>query len=320
MLKTKLTEQLKLEHPVISAPMAIAAGGELASAVSRAGGLGLIGGGYGVEAWIMEQFAIAHPTPVGCGLITWALKKNPELLVRVIDQKPAAMFLSFGNPASFAPAIKDAGITLICQVQTVADAQQALDCGADVIVAQGAEAGGHGEKRGTVTLVPEIADVIANLHSQATLCAAGGIADGRGLAAALMLGADGVLIGSRFWASSEAVVHPNMHARALAASGDMTIRSSVMDIARQLNWPPRYTARVLRNQFTDQWHENIAELMLVAEREAEQWAAAWQEGNMDIANTFVGEAAGLINSIEPAEDILLSIVGEAEALLNRQWD
>lgn len=319
MIKTKLTEQLKLEHPVISAPMAFAAGGALSAAVSKAGGLGLIGGGYGVEAWIMEQFALAGPTPVGCGLITWALKNNPELLARVIDQKPTAMFLSFGDPAVFAPAIRDAGVSLICQVQTVADARHALDCGADVIVAQGAEAGGHGEKRGTITLVPEVADIIAASFPEATLCAAGGIADGRGLAAALMLGADGVLIGSRFWASGEAVVHPNMHERALAASGDMTIRSSVMDVARHLNWPPRYTARVLRNQFTDQWHDNIAELMLVADREAEQWADAWKEGNMDIANTFVGEAAGLINTITPAEDILLSIVKEAEELLKRQW-
>jgi nitronate monooxygenase len=110
------------------------------------------------------------------------------------------------------------------------------------LVAQGTEAGGHGETRATMTLVPEVADLIASRAPNVLLCAAGGIGDGRGLAAALMLGADGVLIGSRLWASDEAIVHDSMHNYAINATGDETIRSSVMDIARNLNWPERYTA------------------------------------------------------------------------------
>ncbi|MFT5505060.1 MAG: nitronate monooxygenase [Gammaproteobacteria bacterium] len=315
MITTKLTEKLDLQHPIIQAPMAIAAGGALASAVSKVGGLGLIGGGYGDPDWIRQQFTIADSDAIGCGLITWALDKNPGLLDDVLAYKPAALFLSFGDPQSYVHTIKNASVTLICQVQTLKDARHALDIGADVIVAQGAEAGGHGEKRTTLTLVPEVADLISTQFPQALLCAAGGIADGRGLAAALMLGADGVVIGSRFWATQEALVHPNMHDRALSATGDQTIRSSVMDIARHLDWPERYTARVIKNSFTEKWHDDVEGLKAVADEEAARWKAAWINGEMDIANTFVGEAAGLIADILPAEECLLSIVNEAENLL-----
>lgn len=319
MLATRLTEYLNIDHPVIQAPMAFAAGGALASAVSNSGGLGLIGGGYGDHSWIMEQFEIARPVEVGCGLITWALKNNPDLLSEIIEKKPKALFLSFGNPEPYVDKIKQANIPLICQIQTIADAKNALDCGADIIVAQGSEAGGHGEKRATFTLVPEVADLISAHYPQALLCAAGGIADGRGLAAALMLGADGVLIGSRFWATHEAVVHPNMHDAALKADGDMTIRSSVMDVVRGLNWPNRYSARVLVNNFTKKWHLNTDELKEVADSEAKRWTKAWVDGDTEIANTFVGEATGLVHSIVSTEECLQSIVNDATKLLSRQW-
>jgi nitronate monooxygenase len=224
MIHTRLTERFSLAHPIISAPMAIAATGHLAAAVSKAGGLGLIGGGYGDIAWVKEQFSAVDSDGVGCGLITWAIDEKPDVLEKTLDMNPKAVFLSFGNPKIPARKIKDRNIPLICQVQTLKDAENALDCGADVVVAQGSEAGGHGEKRATMSLVPEIADLIASMSSKTLLCAAGGIADGRGLAAALMLGADGVVMGSRFWASREANVHKNMHRAALHATGDETIR------------------------------------------------------------------------------------------------
>ena len=319
MIQTRLTENLNIDHPIIQAPMAFAAGGTLASSVSNSGGLGLIGGGYGDRNWILEQFDIASPAAVGCGLITWSLKEKPDLLSVIIEKNPKAIFLSFGNPRPFANQIRDANIPLICQVQTIADARSALDSGADIIVAQGSEAGGHGEERATFTIVPEVADLLSAHYPQALLCAAGGIADGRGLAAALMLGADGVVIGSRFWATHEASVHPNMHNQALTANGDMTIRSSVMDIARHLNWPNRYTARILANSFTDRWHLNIDELKKVADTEAQRWSDAWINGDTDIANTFVGEATGLVDSIVSAEECMLSIVNDAKNLLTKQW-
>ena len=316
-LSTRLTRELHLTHPVISAPMALAAGGALAAAVSNAGGLGLIGGGYGDPAWLEAQFRAAGNARIGCGFITWSLKKQPEVLDLVLERKPAAVFLSFDDPSPFAEKIARAGVSLVCQVQTLRDAQAALDCGAQILVAQGAEAGGHGEKRATLTFVPEVADLLARRAPQTLLCAAGGIADGRGLAAALMLGADGVVVGSRFWASTEALVHPNMHKAAVAASGDTTLRSSVMDIARGLDWPGRFTARVLKNAFTERWHGREAELRAHAETQAPLWRQAWHDGDTDVANTFVGEVAGLIHGIEPATSILERMVAEAEVLLSQ---
>jgi nitronate monooxygenase len=315
-LATALTKRLGIEHPIISAPMAYAAGGRLAAAVSAAGGLGLIGGGYGDADWLAEQFRAAGNASVGCGFITWSLAKKPELLDQVLAHSPRAVFLSFGDPQPFADRIRGAGSLLMCQAQTRRDAEHALGVGADVIVAQGSEAGGHGERRSTFTLVPEVADLIAAKSPDTLLCAAGGIADGRGLAAALMLGADGVVVGSRLWASREAEVSPRMHAAALAASGDDTIRSSVMDLARRLDWPERYTARVLRNTFTERWHGREDELLAVAEAEAAKYRQAWLEGDPDNANTFIGEAVGLIDAIEPAGDIVMRMAREAERLLS----
>ncbi|MBN8912864.1 MAG: nitronate monooxygenase [Rhizobiales bacterium] len=314
-LSTRLTERFGLEHPVISAPMAFAAGGRLATAVSEAGGLGLIGGGYGDRAWLSEQLAFVSPSSFGCGFITWSLARQPDLLDLVLSQRPKAILLSFGDPAPFAARIKDAGAALICQVQTRRDAAHALECGADVIVAQGGEAGGHGEARGTFTLVPEVADLIRQRAPQTLLCAAGGVGDGRGLAAALMLGADGVLVGSRLWASREANVGPKMHAAALAANGDDTIRSQVMDLARKLDWPTRYTARVLRNTYIARWHGREAELMKVADEEAAKYRKAWAEGDPEGSNTFVGEVVGLITDIPSAQEILRRMVDDAETRL-----
>ena len=319
MIKTRLTERLGIDHPVIQAPMAGAAGGQLAAAVSSAGGLGLIGGGYGDEDWLTEQFDAAGSQPVGCGMITWSLVEKPHLLPLILERSPAALFLSFGDPAPFVEKIKAANVPVICQVQTLKDAIHAIEVGADIIVAQGTEAGGHGEKRATFTLVPEAADYIAANSPEVLLCAAGGIGDGRGLAAALMLGADGVVIGSRFWATLEAAVHPNMHQAALESNGDQTIHSSVMDIVRKLNWPRRYTAHVLQNEFTDQWNDDIEGLIEQAESESPRWTNAFAAGDTNVANTFVGEVVGLVNSIEPAGELLHDIVSQAEKLMQRNF-
>jgi nitronate monooxygenase len=188
-LPTPLTRLFGIEYPIISAPMGAVAGGELAAAVSRAGGLGLIGGGYGDATWLARQFDLAGSVTVGCGFITWSLARQPRLLDLALERDPVAVMLSFGDPEPFAAKITSAGVPLICQVQNLAWAERALHVGADVLVAQGREAGGHGHGvRSTMTLVPEVVDLVA-AHGRATpVLAAGGIADGRGLAAALMLG------------------------------------------------------------------------------------------------------------------------------------
>ncbi|MFK5977592.1 MAG: nitronate monooxygenase [Rhizobiaceae bacterium] len=319
MLTTRLTERLGIAHPVISAPMASASGGGLAAAVSRAGGLGFIGGGYGDPEWIANEFAKIGNQPVGCGFITWVLAEDSRPLDETLERSPAAIFLSFGDPAPYADRIKKSGAVFICQVQTLKDAQHAIDVGADVIVAQGAEAGGHGESRGTITLVPEIVDMIAKVKPETLLVAAGGIGDGRGLAASLMLGADGVLVGTRFWASLEAQVHANMHEAAIAASGDDTLRTSVLDAVRKLDWAERYSIRVLKNRFSDKWHDHTDELKVADPQVAEGWAAAWATGDTDIANSIVGEVTGLIFDIKPAAEILETMVSEATDIISNSF-
>jgi nitronate monooxygenase len=318
MLATRLTERLGLAHPVVLAPMAFAAGGRLAAAVSRAGGLGLVGGGYGDRGWIEAQFDEAGDAGVGCGFITWSLARRPELLDHALARGARAVMLSFGDPRPFAPRVRAAGVPLLCQVQTRADAELALEAGADVIVAQGAEAGGHGDRRATFTLVPEIADLLAAHSPETLLCAAGGIADGRGVAAALVLGADGVLVGTRLWATAEANVAEAMQAAALAADGDATIRTRVPDIARHFAWPERFTARVLRNRFTDEWHGREPELVRAGEPVGRGWAEGWVAGDPERSNTFVGEAVGLIRTIEPAAAVIERMTAEAAALLGRR--
>ena len=316
-LHTRLTEALGIEHPIISAPMAFAAGGKLAAAVTAAGGLGLIGGGYGDAEWLERQFSEAGNARVGCGFITWSLAKRPELLDLVLARLPAAVMLSFGSPLVFGKQIKAAGTKLICQIQNIEHARAAVDVGADVIVAQGSEAGGHGLLRSTFTLVPEVADHLAKVAPATVLVAAGGIADGRGLAAALMLGAEGALIGSRFWASAEALVHDAFRNAAIAADGDATIRTTVVDIVRKIDWPKPFTARVVKTGFVDDWHGREAELNdpQLLDREMNRYVSAMQTGDPVNTGVWVGEATGLIHDVRPAADLLASIVDEAERLL-----
>ena len=319
-ITTRLTQRLGITHPIISAPMAFAAGGALAAAVSNAGGLGLIGGGYGDDTWLEAQFRAAGNARIGCGFITWSMAKQPQLLDAALAHKPLAMFLSFGDLTPFVATIRAAGCLVIGQVQTLGDAALAIDAGCDIIVAQGAEAGGHGEKRATMTLVPEVADLIAQRAPQTLLCAAGGIADGRGLAASLMLGADGVVVGSRFWASSEALVHPNLHAAALAATGDDTVRQSVTDIARGYDWPERYNIRVIRNAYVEKWFGRESDMRLDGVIERARYAAAAALGDAATVPAIAGEVAGLIHAIEPAGSIVARIIAQAEMLLSsRQY-
>ena len=155
-LTTRLTRTQNIRHPIVLAPMAFASGGTLAAAVNRAGGLGLIGGGYGDAAWLEEQFAAANGERVGVGFITWSLSKSPALLTAVLRHKPRVVMLSFGDPRPFVDEIRAAGAALICQCQNMNHVAEAVEVHADIIVAQGTEAGGHGELRSTLTLVPKL--------------------------------------------------------------------------------------------------------------------------------------------------------------------
>jgi len=310
-LATRLTRKLNLRCPVVLAPMAFAAGGALAAAVTRAGGLGLIGGGYGDPTWLEQQFAAAAGERVGVGFITWSLRKSPSILTDVLKHRPAAVMLSFGDPRPFADEIRAAGAALICQCQDMAHVMDAVDVRADVVVAQGSEAGGHGALRGTLGLVPEVADHLGAHAPDTLLLAAGGIADGRGLAAALMLGADGVLVGTRLWASSEALVKQGHHRAIVETDGDGTLRTRVPDIARQIPWPRGFTARIRRNAFTDRWHGREEALEAAAGIEGPKYRQAFEAGDPENTAVWFGEAAGLVHSIEPAALIVERMADEA---------
>lgn len=317
-LATRLTERLGIEHPILSAPMALAGGGALAAAVTRAGGLGLIGGGYGDGDWLEGQFTAAGNTRTGCGFISWSLAKQPQLLGQVLAHEPAALMLSFGDPRPFAAEVAAAGVPLICQCQSLAHVRQALEAGAAIIVAQGAEAGGHGHARGTLPFVPEVADLLARESPDTLLLAAGGIADGRGLAAALMLGADGVLVGTRFWASREALVHARHHEAAVAASGDETVRTSLPDIARQLDWPKPFDIRVSANAFIEKWRGREAEFKAAIASEAPAYRSAFAAGDPQEAAVIFGEAVGLISDVPTASEIVERMVDEAVEVMRRR--
>jgi nitronate monooxygenase len=314
-IKTRLTERLDIKHPVLLAPMGNVSGGALAGAVTAAGGLGLIGGGYGDAEWLERQFAAAGNHRVGCGFITWSLAKRPELLDLALQHRPAALMLSFGDPKPFAQKIKAAGALLICQIQNLRHLDDALAAEADIIVAQGSEAGGHGASRATLPLVPQIVDRVAQQDGRAIVVAAGGIADGRGLAAALMLGAEGVLVGTRFYASTESLAHAKAKARMAEAHGDETVRTTAIDIVRDIPWPAEFTVRVLRNAFVERWHGDEAALRAAQPREMARYQAAVTVGDFSTAGVLGGEAVGLCQSVLPAGEIVAQMVAAAERAL-----
>ncbi len=315
-LSTRLTEFFGIQHPIVLAPMDPAAGGALAGAVSAAGGLGLLGGGYGDHEWLQREFPKAGGERVGCGFITWSMARDPSLLDFALSQKPVAMMLSFSDPAPFAPRIVAAGVPLICQVHTIAHARRAIDVGATVLVAQGTDAGGHGlTTRGTMTLVPSVVDLVARERPEVLVLAAGGIADGRGIAAALALGADGALLGTRFWATQEALIHDAAKERVIAATGDETVRTRVYDIVRDRVWPAEYTGRLMRNSFIDTWHGREGELRNLVGEELRAVEEADQSGDYDVSNVTVGESIGLIRDIPPAGQLVQTLAAETEATI-----
>ena len=320
-LDTPLTKLLRTRYPILLAAMDLVADAKLTFAVSEAGGFGILGAGYGDAEWLDRQLALlgrlrgARKLPFGVGFITWSIADRPELLDRALAAKPDAVWLSFGDPAPFAKRIKSAGALLICQVQTEAMARDAVAKGADIIVAQGTEAGGHGMSRGTFALVPAVADAVGH---KVPVVLAGGVADGRGLAAALMLGAQGVTLGTRFYACEEAAGHPIAKARIVAASGDDTVRSNVFDISRQKAWPAPYTGRCLANGHTRKWMGREAELARQIGEESQCYLTANERGDFDIAAVIAGESAGLIRDVPTAAEIIGRIVGQANSLL-REW-
>jgi nitronate monooxygenase len=309
MLRTRFTELFALAHPVMSAPMAMHSGGPLAGAVTAAGGLGSFGGvnpGKGPD-WIHAEVATIRAQtdgPFAVGFITAVLSFSRPLLDAVLEDGPAAVALSFGDPRPWIGIVHDAGARVICQVQTPADADVAAGEGADVIVVQGNEAGGH---TGTLGLLPFLSSV-ASRHPDVPLLAAGGIADGRTLAAALVAGADGAWLGTAFLATPEAVeVDDDYRRRIVESDGTDTVFTHVHDILSGLPWPEGIGERVQRDAVTDAWADREDELR------AHRAEVAAELGRTSPVR--FGPSAALVPAVRPAGDVVRAISADAEAVL-----
>lgn len=320
---SRFAERFGLATPIALAPMALASGGELAAACARAGALGLVGGGYGDLAWTQREYRIALERGprerIGCGFITWKLDEDASALDWVLEQRPRAVMLSFGDARPYAARIAASGALLVCQVQRMAQVPQALEAGAQVLVAQGAEAGGHGmdalNGRAVISFVPELADWLAAHAPQALLLAAGGIADGRTLAAARVLGADGALVGSRLWATRESLAPEGAKQQALATDGDGTARSAVFDVLRRKNWPEPYDFRAIRNALHRQWEGRVEELRASPEAARAEYDAGVKAGDFTRAHATVGEAVGLVRDLPGAEELVGRMTRQAREIL-----
>jgi nitronate monooxygenase len=313
-LRTAFTELFGLRHPVALAPMGGSAGGALTSAVSAAGGLGLLGGGSGDADWLARELPIAASGaagPWGVGFQSWAV--GADTVERALEYRPDAVMLSFGDPVPLAGPVRAAGARLIIQVTTLAEARQAVDLGADVIVAQGTESGGHGARHGWSTLA--FVPVVADLAAPVPVLAAGGIADGRGLAAALALGASGALIGTRFLATAEALIDQAEQQAIIDGGGEDTERDGVLDIARGSPWPREYTARTLRHPFHDAWRGREDELAASAEARA-GYRRGVASGELP-QPVWASQAIDLITGLRPAGDLVADIAAQAQDALTR---
>ena len=318
-LRTRFTERFGLEHPVMSAPMVMHSGGRLAGAVSAAGGLGSFGGMRPDRepSWLGDEVALVRATtdrPFAVGFITPFLAFAEPFFAATIDARPAAVVLSFADPGPWAARLRDAGISLICQVQDHDSAARAVDAGAEVLVAQGTEAGGH---TGTMSLLPFLAATVER-HPDVPVLAAGGIADGRTMAAALLAGADGVVMGTAFLATPEAVEIDDRYKQLIVDSdGTDTVLSHTFDIISGLPWPAQIHDRVRRNRTTDEWSGREAELR---ERREEVAGSYVPGADLDPDRDAIryGQSAGSVRDIRPAADVVRSISADAEAMLRRR--
>ena len=317
MLRTRACQLFGIEHPVVLGPMGQATGADLAAAVSNAGGLGMIGCAGRSPEWIAETTrALRAKTdrPFGLNLLLFELEKTA--LEAVLDARPPVFSTAWAWPDQdlrdlFSRA-RDRGAHVMHMVSSVPEARRAVEAGADAIVAQGTEGGGHVGLMGTMALVPQVVQAVSPLP----VLAAGGIATGEGLAAALVLGADGVLLGTRFLATPEAPVAGGFKQAVLASDGHDTILTEIPDIARGRIWPGAYS-RVVRNRLIEEWAGREGELRARRSQVGPAMVAAFKAGDVSYAPLFIGQDAGLIDSILPAGEIVRRVVADAQAALAR---
>lgn len=317
MLTTPLCTLLGIQRPILNASMAGTATGELAAAVSEAGGFGMIGGtSSGGGAWLREQIHVARSLtsrPFGVGFIS-SFPDTAELARVALDEGVAAINHSFADPTPYVAPAHAAGVKVFVQVQTLKQAISAAHAGADVIIAQGGEAGGHAGALGLFALLPAVVDAVAPVP----VVAAGGIADGRGLAAALLLGAQGAWMGTRFVTSQEWGGPAWEQEAVLAATSDDTVQTRLYDLIAERPFPADNPDRMLRNAFIDRWHGRESEIPAQRETLRAEVAAGNERADLTVAGVSAGVSAGLITSARPAGEIVRSIAQEAEDLLRER--
>lgn len=311
MIRTPFTDLLGLAHPVVAAPMAHAGDGRLAAAVSAAGGLGMVPvAGSSTPEWVAQQAAAAREPdrPFGIGLLAWTLPAHPELVDAALAAGPALVSVSFGDLRPWVGRLREAGTTVAAQVGDLAEARAAVDAGAQVLVARGAEGGGHG--RDAVATLPLLAAVLDAVD--VPVLAAGGIASARGLAAVLAAGAAGAWCGTAFLGCPETLLDPSARARLLAAEATDTVYARVFDVGLGVPWPARYGGRSLRTPDTDRW-AGREDALAGDETAKAAIRAARKRGEVQ----YAGQAVGLLRAERPAGQVVAEMVAGAEALLGR---
>jgi nitronate monooxygenase/enoyl-[acyl-carrier protein] reductase II len=316
MIHTSLCDLLGIEHPVIQAGMGEFTSAELIAAVSNAGGLGSLGCAYRSIDEISKELEstrqlTSRPFVVNHLLLTL----DEEAFSLTLDFKPLAISFAGGNPGEFVKRTHAAGILVVHQVHTVKQAIEAADKGVDVIIAQGSEAGGHGGTVSALTLIPQVVDAVNPIP----VVASGGISDGRGLAAALVLGASGVSVGTRFLASQEAPVNIAWKKMILEAASEDAVKfyawNDIMPPLRSGGY--KTSLRAIRTPFIDRWQENRDEARQKAEHLRGELLEAMQQGNLHKLVPGAGQSAGLISNLLPAGDIVRQMVAEAEQALEQ---
>ena len=318
MLRTRATELLGIEHPVVLGGMASATSPELVAAVSGAGGLGVLGATrQSPDALARDVAEIRRRTDRPFGLNVLLFLADEERFAGLLAARPRVLSFAWAWPeqdlATYFARSHEVGALVMHMVSTVPEAERATEAGADLIVAQGTEGGGHVGLMGTLPLVPMVAGAVAPLP----VLAAGGVADGRGLAAARALGAEGVLLGTRFLATPEAPLPSPFKQAIVDSDGHDTLVTEIPDVAAGQVWPGAY-ARVLRNRFVEEWVGREGELRQRRVEVSARLGRAREAGDRDHAALLVGQTAGLIDAIEPAADLVRRISADAEAILRRR--
>ncbi|SDF74947.1 nitronate monooxygenase [Blastococcus aurantiacus] len=312
MIRTPLTRWFDLTTPVIGAPMAGVSGGELAAAVSRAGGLGMIGvSGRHSADFVTSESAIPAEAelPFGVGLMIWTLADRPDLFEATVAAKPSLVSMSFGDPEPYVGPLHDAGIAVVAQVNTVADAHRALEAGVDVLVAQGTEAGGHTGQRALLPLLQEVLTL-----TDRPVVAGGGIATGGAMAGMLVAGAAGVWIGTALLSCTEGLNGAAARQRIRETSGDETVLTRAFDVAEGIPWPERWPGRALVNDFSQAWHGREDEL--VDDDAARRLVVEGRRtGDPAHAPLYAGEAVGLVTAERSATDVVRELTADAEKAL-----